>query len=231
MPSLSPATLAVVRRVWAARLRVDEQALTSPGVVLVERDDMDAVVIVALGDTVVATGPVPALSALAPLGAGRLLDLPDLLQALRDHAPDPIGSASLAYAEPTAGAPAELATDDDVRHVVEACSEADQDESGIREMPTRVVAREDGRPVALAGYEVWDDAVAHLGVLVVPDARGRGLARTAARAAMDHAPGLVPQWRASVDNPASKAVADRLGFVRTGLQIAIDVSRSGPGRG
>ncbi|WP_158580772.1 GNAT family N-acetyltransferase [Cellulomonas rhizosphaerae] len=114
--------------------------------------------------------------------------------------------------------------------MLDACNESDRDESGLREMSTRFAVQDDGRPVALAGYEVWNDEVAHLGVLVVPDARGRGLALTAARTAMDHAPGLVPQWRASVENPVSAAVADRLGFVRAGGQIAIEVSRSRPAR-
>ncbi|RHA37128.1 hypothetical protein [Cellulomonas rhizosphaerae] len=105
MPTLSTQTLAVVRRVWAARLRVDERALASCGVALVEREDLDAVVVVALGESVVATGPAAALGTLASLEVGQLLVIPDLLAALRDHAPVPIGAATLAYAEPSAGTP------------------------------------------------------------------------------------------------------------------------------
>lgn len=234
MSTLSPATLAAVRRVWAARLRVDERTFESAGVVLVERDDLDAVVVVALGPTTVAAGPGWALAALGPLDRDALVDVPLLLTALEEHGPEAIGAATLAFADPatgpTTGPAAEAATEDDACRALDACSEADQQESGLREMPARFVVREDGRPVALGGYEVWNGEVAHLGVLVVADARGRGLARAAARAAMSSARGLVPQWRASVANPASAVVAERVGFVRTGLQVAVDVSRSRPGR-
>ena len=61
MPTLSLETLAVVRRVWASRLRVDERTLGSAGVALVEREDLVAVVVVALGESVVATGPAAAI--------------------------------------------------------------------------------------------------------------------------------------------------------------------------
>ncbi|MFJ4338524.1 GNAT family N-acetyltransferase [Streptomyces sp. NPDC088915] len=87
--------------------------------------------------------------------------------------------------------------------------------------------REQGRVVAAAGYRAWPASTAHLGVLTAPDARGRGLARTAASAAVAHAltAGLLPQWRARV--PASRRVAAALGFEERGAQLSFRLT---PGR-
>ncbi|MFE0653731.1 GNAT family N-acetyltransferase [Streptomyces sp. NPDC059534] len=80
---------------------------------------------------------------------------------------------------------------------------------------TRVPARACQRwtpGVAGAGYRNWPRRTAHISVLTAPEARGRGLARITASAAVAHAlaAGLVPQWRARP--PASRRVDAALGF-------------------
>lgn len=74
--------------------------------------------------------------------------------------------------------------------------------------------------LAAAGYRHWPAATAHFSVLTAPAARGRGLARVAASAAVTHAlvAGRLPQWRARV--PASRRVAQSLGFEELGVQIS-----------
>jgi predicted GNAT family acetyltransferase len=58
-------------------------------------------------------------------------------------------------------------------------------------------------------------------VLTASAARGRGLARAAASAAVAHAiqEGRLPQWRARL--PASRRVAHALGFRELGSQVSI----------
>jgi len=58
-------------------------------------------------------------------------------------------------------------------------------------------------------------------VLTAPAARGRGLARAAASAAVAHAigEGRLPQWRARPE--ASRRVARALGFRELGSQVSI----------
>lgn len=78
-------------------------------------------------------------------------------------------------------------------------------------------------PLAGAGYVVWADQLAHMGVLTSPRARGRGYGVLAAavgtNAALDA--GLIPQWRARWDNEASKRMAQVLGYELVGSQTTV----------
>jgi GNAT superfamily N-acetyltransferase len=71
-----------------------------------------------------------------------------------------------------------------------------------------------GRLVAISGYVIWGEAIAHLAVLVHPDYRGRGLAIAAVEYALEGARSadLVPQYRFLESNPASREVGARAGF-------------------
>jgi GNAT superfamily N-acetyltransferase len=98
----------------------------------------------------------------------------------------------------------------------------DVEESGIQEITTPAFAVcEHGRVVAAAGYRDWPCGTAHLSVLTAPGARGRGLARAVASAAVAHAieEGKLPQWRAR--SQASRRVAHALGFRELGSQVSI----------
>lgn len=229
---LSAATEAIVRRVWASRLGVPLATLGAPGFVFVTRSDTTAVVAVKLGQTVVVTGPHAALAKLELLEPERMLDMSTLLMALDGHAPKPLGSASLAYAD---GGTVTFVGSDDVRaaseadaeEVLSACSRDEREESGLDDMGVRLVAPgQDGAPAVLAGYEPWSDAIAHMGVAVRPAHRRHGLAQVAAATAAHHAivAGLVPQWRCRLDNMSSARLRDRLGFVELGIQLALEVS-------
>lgn len=75
--------------------------------------------------------------------------------------------------------------------------------------------------VSIAGYRLWDDALAHVAVFTAAAQRARGLSTEVASAAIAHAleAGLVPQWRARVGNTASIRVAEKLGLVTLGTQL------------
>ena len=99
---------------------------------------------------------------------------------------------------------------------------ADAEESGLAEITSPAfLMRDNRRVVAAAGYQLWPGNVAHLCVLVAPDARNRGLARQVASAAISHALhyGRFPQWRARP--AASQAVSRALGFRELGSQLSL----------
>ncbi len=96
-------------------------------------------------------------------------------------------------------------------------------ESALRSWisPVWVLAKGD-LIVAAAGFEVWADTVAHLGVLVEPGHRGQAFGRRVAGAATAAAldAGLAPQWRCRVDLAPSRRIAQVLGFEERGRQAA-----------
>ncbi|MFF0745524.1 GNAT family N-acetyltransferase [Streptomyces sp. NPDC004111] len=116
-------------------------------------------------------------------------------------------------------------THPDVRRLEETAGETDAGEAGLFENTSPAfVVRTAGQVVAAAGYRLWPGRTAHIGVLTAPAQRGRGLARAVGSAATAHAltAGLLPQWRARI--PASRRVADALGFRELGAQLSIDLA-------
>lgn len=220
-----------MHRVWAERLGVAPAAFRESGPVFVDRSDLAAAVVVRIDEAVAVAAPERALSRLRSLDPGQLLQVGSLLGALEPFAPSLLGVASLAFADhgtvaPVAAEAARTASTAEVEVVMSKCSVEERDESGLVDMDTRWVSLgEDGEPAGAAGYEVWGGGLAHLGVAVAAGSRGRGLGVRAATAAAAHAigVGLVPQWRYRQDNVASARVGERLGFVRIGEQVAIDL--------
>ncbi len=75
----------------------------------------------------------------------------------------------------------------------------------------------DGRLVTAASMYLWKETrLADLGVITLPDYRGRGLARRTVRAMSAHAlaDGCEPQYRCQLDNESSIALAVAAGFTR-----------------
>jgi hypothetical protein len=105
-----------------------------------------------------------------------------------------------------------------------ACSESDLAESGVPE-PGQAAAMVviDGRAVAASWWDPWQESLAHLAVLVVPDRRGLGLAADVAAVAASDAvgQGRVAQWRVRPEVTASVATARRLRFVDLGFQLSL----------
>ena len=189
--------------------------------------------IVVLGDAALATAPDHDTArvieqALGDLALAAIADGGVLISRL--PAAEVLGPAALAYLDPAEfrvqsgdalAAPMSL-DDPDLRRFVAAADADDVEESGIKEITTPTFAiREHGQVVAAAGYRDWPCGTAHLSVLTASAARGRGLARAAASAAVAHAveQGMLPQWRARP--PASRRVAHALGFRELGFQVSI----------
>jgi len=81
-------------------------------------------------------------------------------------------------------------------------------------------AIDDGALNCVADYYRWSNKdVADIGVLTVPDCRGKGVASSVVEALCRHAlsQGLLPQYRCQLDNQGSIGVAEKIGFRLYGL--------------
>ena len=229
--SLPPATLHVVERLWEERMRAQEGALISSKVSFVEWPGFTAAVIVDIGGSVLVAGPAEAIGRLHGLPRHELVDARAAESALVDLRPLLIGQALLGYADESTFTPVPAvhvvrrADRGAVERAIAHCEPGDRDESGLSEMSTWFVAEDEGVPVAAAGYESWPQSVAHCGVAVGADHRGRGLGHAVASGTVEHAlrEHSVAQWRSRDTNAASTRVGERLGFVQMGTQTAFEL--------
>lgn len=139
-----------------------------------------------------------------------------------------LGPATLAYLEPRDFHPvpsAEVqqieAADPALLQLLAAVSSVDASEVSFERIDSPAfVIRLGDRVVSVAGYQTWIGSAAHLEVLTREDVRGTGLGRAVASAAVRHAldQGLLAQWRARP--PASRRVAQVLGFQELGSQLS-----------
>ncbi len=102
----------------------------------------------------------------------------------------------------------------------QSASPQDRDDAWVEFDHAAVFGTFDGdRLVCAASMVPWRESpLADLGVLTLPDARGRGNARAVIAAIADHAvaAGYEPQYRCQTDNGASVALARSVGFASLG---------------
>jgi GNAT superfamily N-acetyltransferase len=197
--------------------------------------------IVVIDGAGIATAPDPraaralqhAMSGLPPASA-----TDTVLLSGRLHPDEILGPAALAYLDPAdfraqhhqADITALDSSDPGLQGFLAAADPADLAESGLAEITSPAFAVCDqGQITAVAGYRDWPCGTAHLCILTAAPARGRGLARAAASAAIIRAisEGKLPQWRARLD--ASRHVARALGFRELGSQVSIRLTTQPPG--
>ncbi len=233
--SLLNASLHQVRAGWSDRLEIDISSLQNPGLTFVAREGSYGVTILKFFDSTIAICQPSLLPILSLLSPANLLDMPLLLKVLSGRKINPVGIASISYADENTlkGAQYSDATHlsnlQEAQSILSSCTESEQEESGIAEMSFYFATDSaNGKAGAIAGYEVWNGKIAQLGVVTRPEHRGQGLAsmvaHTAAKSAIDT--GLIAQWRCQLGNMSSYQLSQKLGFHEVGLQLAIDVAPS-----
>ncbi len=212
--ALTPGTVTVVRgsnglcpEGWTGVLRLGDALAIEAG----EAPDQVLTTLLNLSDP---TAPDVVHDALRPArtrGPGELFYLPK---------PSALANDVDLAVEVREVAPASISAD------LDAMPPAEINESGIESMDRVLVAEQDGNLLGAAGHVDWPTDVAHLGVIVAPDHRRRGvgtaLGAAAARRALDH--GRFPQWRSASNNTASQVIARQLGFTHFGRQFSFHLS-------
>lgn len=106
-----------------------------------------------------------------------------------------------------------------------ACQPEEWDHGGSEPHPERTfgVVDQNNDLLALSGYKVWNDAIAHISIVTHPSHRGHGLGRSAVALAAQHAlgAGLLPQYRTLRQNAPSMNIAKRLGFIEYGFSVYV----------
>lgn len=115
-----------------------------------------------------------------------------------------------------------------LENLKQCCPDVDWDHGGsnLRQPCSGIFT--DGQLAAVAGYETWGGAIAHIAVVTHPEFRNQGLGRRVvahvARRAVDA--GLLPQYRTLLSNEPSMHVAKSLGFQQYAVSMAVRIRDS-----
>jgi GNAT superfamily N-acetyltransferase len=237
---MEPATERALSAYWTEQLGVSTDAFETDGVVVGETPHDDGVQVFVREETVAVGAPsalVVDCRAHADELAAVAADDPAALERWVETHVAPVetvlGPAFYGYTdaesfEPvTSSARVLTAADETVFDRFQRTVPADEwDAGGPAFEPGETVGVEaDGRLVAAAGYEVWDEQIAHVGVVTHPDYRSRGFGRAVVSRATERAldAGLWPQYRTLDGWPWSVALAEGLGFERfaTGSLVVV----------
>lgn len=234
--TLDPGSAAIIQLAWARRLGLDDDAFSSAlasGERIVRADESARTVeFVRLFGSSALVGPQWVIDAAAALPDEEMAQHVTLLTLTRSHGGHGMGAAALFFADdlPLRQPPEEMTVSHGNAEAIELegrCPPDDVNEVGLSALENRyiIVHELEGRrvPLACGAYTEWEGLLAHLGVLVDPEWRRRGLGSLAASIAAHEAlaAGLTLQWRTDVSNTGSLALARKLGLSAGGIQTSV----------
>jgi GNAT superfamily N-acetyltransferase len=234
--TLDPGSAAIIQLAWARRLGLDDGAFAASlasGERIVRADEsVQTIEFVRLFGSSALVGPQWVIDAAAGIPDAEMAQHVTLLTLTRSHGGHGLGAAALFFADdlPLRQPPADLTVSHGNAEAIELeglCPPDDVNEVGLSDLENRytIVHDVDGRrvPVACGAYSEWEGLLGHLGVLVDPGWRRRGLGSLAASIASHEAlaAGLTVQWRAEVSNTGSVALARKLGLSTGGIQTSV----------
>lgn len=239
MAELSGTTVAAIDAYWAAFFGCDPSLLSAPGTTVVPHigmGDYHGLWLFRRNDALIVS-VLPARlerdrAAFGSLPAAQYADLPAVLAHVAAPIEQVVGPALIGYADAATFQPFAapevrlLAAGDQAAFTrfQQSCPGPDWEHGGSRlDSAPLAGCFVDGALVALAGYELWGEQIAHIAVVTHPAARGRGYGKavvsTIAAAALEC--GLIPQYRTLLSNTASLAVGAALGFKHYGASLAV----------
>jgi GNAT superfamily N-acetyltransferase len=234
----SPASHGTISRCWSRHFGWDEAdgpLWSNPARLLVhggELTDYHGVMAMDGLDGSVVSVPSTLRSELEPA----LLDIgaPPTVKATQlpqDKVADVIGPAFIGYAEVVispAHHQVQLLSAKDEEHIAslqQACDATEWEHGGSSVGKAAVICGlfAGSTLAALAGYQVWDGAVAHISVITHPEHRGQGYGHSAVAFLAKHAlwKKLLPQYRTLKSNQPSMAIAQTLGFEYFATSVAV----------
>ncbi|WP_406637030.1 GNAT family N-acetyltransferase [Pseudarthrobacter quantipunctorum] len=234
--TLDPGSAAIIQLAWARRLGLDDGAFSSAlasGERIIRADESARTVeFVRLFGSSALVGPQWVIDAAADLPDEEMAQHVTLLTLTRQHGGHGMGAAALFFADdlPLRQPPEEMTVSHGNAEAIELegrCPPDDVNEVGLSDLEHRytIVDELEGRrvPLACGAYSEWEGLLAHLGVLVDPGWRRRGLGSLAASIAAHEAlaAGLTLQWRTDVSNTGSLALARKLGLSAGGIQTSV----------
>ncbi|MFD0046052.1 GNAT family N-acetyltransferase [Pseudarthrobacter scleromae] len=234
--TLDPGSAAIIQLAWARRLGLDDDAFSSAlasGERMVRADESARTVeFVRLFGSSALVGPQWVIDTAADIPDEEMAQHVTLLTLTRSHGGHGMGAAALFFADdlPLRQPPEEMTVSHGNAEAIELegrCPPDDVNEVGLSALENRyiIVHELEGRrvPLACGAYTEWEGLLAHLGVLVDPEWRRRGLGSLAASIAAHEAlaAGLTLQWRTDVSNTGSLALARKLGLSAGGIQTSV----------
>lgn len=241
---LASRTRRALREYWADRLGVDPDAFDRDGATVGPANPGE-VELFRRADALVVGAPEWLVGPLRQRrdDLGRLdLDDPDAIEAWFGEfgsVERVLGPAFYGYVDSEAFEPVEssarfLAADRPAHERFRAAvPDGEWEAAGPELVPGRTVGLFDGDElVAVAGYDIWDDRLAHVAVVTHPEHRDEGFGRAVVSRATERAfaADLLPQYRTLDAWPWSVALARGLGYERFATGILVSF-REGDRRG
>jgi GNAT superfamily N-acetyltransferase len=187
-----------------------------------------AVYVFATATSVVVAAPESLYPSLRAVSDPRALIAPETLRALLPADATLVGPARIAYLHRAVAAPAGVVTlaspaDPRLASLRGAVTPENWRHANLEAAEPPLFGREvDGQVASAAGFERLLDRVAHIGVVTVPNQRGRGLGRAVVQAAAARALelGLLPQYQTLASNAPALRIAESLGFEPFAVTLA-----------
>lgn len=235
---LDDSVISIATGYWASHLGCTSEELFSEPLRIIthgpELADYDGVFALFREGAAVVSLPANRSEALRPLLAGFGADgSPEALAAaLQPAAEKIIGPAWIGYCTEAVQPmhPARALNPEGVpalQALQQLCNATEWEHGGSSAENPCSGAFAEGQLVALAGYEIWGGAIAHISVITRPDCRGKGFARSAVAhlAARALEAGLLPQYRTLESNTASIRIAETLGFRPYARSLAVRLGK------
>ncbi|MCC9203838.1 GNAT family N-acetyltransferase [Arthrobacter sp. zg-Y769] len=233
--NLDSGTIAIIQLAWCRHLGLADNALAETDAgerIYSVQEQADTACFLRLFGAEVFSGPEWAAERARTQSAAQLTRNSGLIQMSMEHGGRVLGAEQLFFADafPSLVPLEELAVSNEPDLAValeRLCPPDDVAEAGLAGKEEVFVLMDDSvdepRPVAGAGYSITDGILADMSVLTAPGYRLRGLGSYISSVALEDAMagGLIPQWRARLDNIGAARTAVGSGFIPAGSRTSV----------